>query len=171
MLEIEDEVAFEEYLCRNLSLWPTRYLRLADAVRHRDGVAALDAVLSVRSSSQMIGAMKLAELAFGTEAALRDGNFSEAEELLLLLQKTGLIVVERLTKQFGLVELSHVEAVDWRPPVGCKVEIRLPNGAIETGTVDAVTVDGEILWLRQDGPVLRRFVEKVEGKAIRSLPA
>lgn len=50
---------------------------------------------------------------------------------------------------------------DWHSLPGAHVEIRHQGAAICTGTVDAVTSDGRILWVHT-GPDGRRLFEKAE---------
>jgi hypothetical protein len=65
-----------------MEMWPERYGRLAEAVRDRDLEQALDAALSLRSSSQMLGALNLATLACGVEEAIRARQLQTAGMLL-----------------------------------------------------------------------------------------
>lgn len=48
---------------------------------------------------------------------------------------------------------------DWTALVGTQVEIWNGSNVIDRGTVDAVTIDGKILWLRHEGAATRRLVE------------
>src|SRR6478735_7274820 len=63
-------------------MWDQRYDSLAAALDRRDQAAALDAVLSLKTSSSMVGGLRLAELAGRLEAAIRAGNLHYAESLL-----------------------------------------------------------------------------------------
>lgn len=63
-------------------MWDQRYDSLAGALDRRDQAAALDAVLSLKTSSSMVGGLRLAELAGRLEAAIRAGNLQYAESLL-----------------------------------------------------------------------------------------
>ena len=49
---------------------------------------------------------------------------------------------------------------DWTTLTGLQVEIADRSGVLDWGAVEAVTLDGEILWLKQEGVVTRRLVEK-----------
>ncbi|KQR82460.1 hypothetical protein ASF98_00065 [Arthrobacter sp. Leaf337] len=51
------------------------------------------------------------------------------------------------------------EPANWSLLEGCQVEIRLNGRVIDRGVVDAVTSDGTILWLKQDGATQRRLIE------------
>jgi HPt (histidine-containing phosphotransfer) domain-containing protein len=54
-------------------LWGSRSSRLEQALQGGDPAAALDAVLSVKSSSALAGALRLSAHAAGLELALRTG--------------------------------------------------------------------------------------------------
>lgn len=56
-----------------IGLWGRRSSRLAEAVWAGDPVAALDAVLSVKTPAAMVGALRLSCRAAGLELALRSG--------------------------------------------------------------------------------------------------
>ena len=58
---------------------------------------------------------------------------------------------------------------DWTLLVGENVAVHDNDRIVDRGTVDVVTGDGLILWLKQDGAVLRRVVEKIPGRNIRVL--
>lgn len=53
-------------------LWPDRYGRLVAALRDRDGKRALEAVLTIRSSSETLGALQVAHVASVLERAVRE---------------------------------------------------------------------------------------------------
>jgi len=59
-------------------MWDQRYEALSRALDHRDEAAALDAVLSLKTSSAMVGGVRLAELAAELEELIRAGNLDEA---------------------------------------------------------------------------------------------
>ncbi|TJY67192.1 hypothetical protein E4J89_15880 [Arthrobacter sp. CAU 1506] len=51
----------------------------------------------------------------------------------------------------------------WHPLIGRQVAIRRQGNVVRYGTVDAVTRDDEVLWLRPEGPDPRQLYEKSEG--------
>lgn len=55
---------------------------------------------------------------------------------------------------------------NWRSLVGHSVQIRQGDHILDQGVVDAVTVDGSVLWLTQQGPVDRRIVMKDRGSGL-----
>lgn len=52
---------------------------------------------------------------------------------------------------------------DWLPLEGEFVEIRLDDKPIRSGRVDAVTTDGEILWISALGAEPRMMFERFQG--------
>jgi hypothetical protein len=165
--ELEDPETYSTYVRLNHVLWPVRHERLVEAIRTGDAAGAMDAVLSLRSASQMIGAMQLAELAMTAELALRDGRLSAAEALLEDLKACGTATMREISREFSLGASNPLYDTDWTELAGKMVEIQSPDGLIDSGEVDAVTVDGRILWLKGDGPLPRRIVEKTSGARVR----
>ncbi|WP_017200487.1 hypothetical protein [Arthrobacter sp. M2012083] len=51
---------------------------------------------------------------------------------------------------------------DWTTLEGGLAEFHQRGRIIESGAVEAVTKDGNILWLQQDGPTCRRMLMKQE---------
>lgn len=168
-LEVENPEAYANYVAKNLEMWPGRYQRLSDAIREADQVAAMDAILSLRTASQMVGAVELADLALRVESTLRQGALSEAEDLLEQLKDCGNSTMERLAKEFESRVPLLFDETDWRLLAGQHIEVHFPNGIRDQGIVDAVTTDGLILWLQQDGATPRRLIEKLPGLGIRTL--
>lgn len=166
-LELEDAEAYATYVRLNHGLWPSRHQRLVEAIRAGDSTGAMDAVLSLRTASQMIGATQLAELALAAECALRDGRLRGAEELLNDLEVCGTATMRQISRECSLGASRPVDDTDWTELTGKTVEIRSPDGLIDYGEVDAVTVDGCILWLKLHGPKPRRIVEKAAGVSVR----
>ena len=58
-------------------------------------------------------------------------------------------------------------ADDWTLLVGLEVSVHDRDKIIDRGTVEVVTGDGAVLWLQQDGPILRRVIEKIPGRNLR----
>lgn len=82
-------------------MWDQRYESLASAVTRGDQAAALDAVLSLKTSSTMVGGVRLAQLAGELEDAVRNGDMDQAQSLLGDVAERGSETVEEL--QFGYV--------------------------------------------------------------------
>lgn len=165
--ELEDPEAYATYIRLNHRLWPVRHQRLVEAIRAGDATGAMDAVLSLKSASQMIGAMQLAELALTAERALRDGRLRAAEELLQDLEICGTATMKQISREYSLGASNYLDDTDWTELAGKTVEIQSPDGVTDYGEVDAVTVDGCILWLKLHGPLPRRIVEKAAGVRVR----
>lgn len=164
--ELEDPVAYATYLRRNHEMWPARYARLSDAIRAGDAEAAMDAVLSLKSACQMIGAQKLVAAARDVERALQDGQMNAAEALLDDLEACGKATMARLSDACPLDITQTLNDTDWTTLAGQEIEVYFPEGDTDAGIVDAVTLDGLILWLKPDGASPRRMVEKLPGVEI-----
>lgn len=59
---------------------------------------------------------------------------------------------------------------DWKHLVGKNVSIRLREATVDSGRVDAVTNDGEVLWLEACGAAGRRLFVRTDGYEIWSEP-
>jgi hypothetical protein len=82
-------------------MWDRRYDSLASAIGRHDKAAALDAVLSLKTSSAMVGGVHLAQLAGELEAAVRSGDMGQAQSFLGALAERGGQTVDEL--QFSYV--------------------------------------------------------------------
>ena len=83
-------------------LWGMRYEVLAAAVGRGDEAAALDAVLSLRTSSAMVGGVRLARLAAKLEGFLRTNDFLAARGLLHEVGECGRLTVGELRSSYVL---------------------------------------------------------------------
>ncbi|WP_139346866.1 Hpt domain-containing protein [Sinomonas mesophila] len=70
-------------------MWPRRRAALATAVSRGDVEGAMDAILSVRVSSAMVGARRLEGLAAGLETGLRTGGVRALRPLLRDVERCG----------------------------------------------------------------------------------
>ncbi|MEZ2388163.1 hypothetical protein AB6813_01215 [bacterium RCC_150] len=52
---------------------------------------------------------------------------------------------------------------EWGQLVGQNVEVRRHGEPVRRGHVDAVTKDGQVLWVRHDGAHHRQLFERFEG--------
>ena len=73
-VDLDDAEAARRYLLSNLQMWEGRYTRLSVAIKAGNNEAAMDAVLSVRTSAGMVAALRLAQLAAGIQQYLVAGN-------------------------------------------------------------------------------------------------
>lgn len=83
-------------------LWTKRYELLATAVERGDVAAALNAVLSVRTSSIMVGAVRLSVLAAQLEEMIRRSELREARPLLEEVAECGYLTVQELKDSYVL---------------------------------------------------------------------
>jgi hypothetical protein len=82
-------------------MWDQRYRALASALERGDLAGSMDAVLSLKTSSAMVGGLRLAQLAGELEGALRDGDMDHALSLLHDVAERGGETVDEL--QFSYV--------------------------------------------------------------------
>lgn len=78
------------------NMWDRRYRSLASSLDSGDDAAAMDAVLSLKTSSAMVGGVRLAELARELEAAIRVGDADLARLLLREVADSGNETVDEL---------------------------------------------------------------------------
>lgn len=81
-------------------LWDQRFSRLTAAVKDQDRVAALDAVISLRIASTMVGGIRLATLARDLEDAVRRSEFATARQLLAPLADHGVRTLSELRANY-----------------------------------------------------------------------
>ena len=74
---------------RDITIWPGRFERIHAAVLAGHREDAMDAVLSLRSSSMMVGAARLGEMATDLILLLKGGRCAAAAEKLTALQLCG----------------------------------------------------------------------------------
>lgn len=78
--ECGDDAFAAQHVQRYDRMLPERVCAVVHRVAERSLDLALDRVLSLRTSSQLVGACELAALAARIEQQLRDGRWAEAEE-------------------------------------------------------------------------------------------
>lgn len=89
--------AYSAFLGRYIRMWPHRYTRLAAALTQGDCYQAMDIALSIRSSGQMLGALRVSRVASALERALRKGNLQAARDLVHVLKSTGNTTVRQMS--------------------------------------------------------------------------
>jgi hypothetical protein len=82
-------------------MWDQRYRSLSSALERGDLAGSMDAVLSLKTSSTMVGGLRLAQLAGELENALRAGDIGRALSLLRDVAVRGGETVDEL--QFSYV--------------------------------------------------------------------
>jgi hypothetical protein len=92
-----DSAAVAQGFARDYArMWDRRYAALATALDRRDQSAALDAVLSLKTSSSMVGGLLLAELAGELEELIRAGQLPQAASRLGDVAARGNATVDEL---------------------------------------------------------------------------
>ncbi|MEV7606258.1 Hpt domain-containing protein [Paenarthrobacter sp. NPDC089322] len=86
-------------------LWSVRLGILEAAVEGGDSTAALDAILSLRTSSTMVGGVRLAILAEQLEEYIRNGDMGEVQPLLADVAECGDRTVQELMDSYVLRNL------------------------------------------------------------------
>jgi hypothetical protein len=104
--ELEDELAgtglAQRFARDYTAMWGQRYSRLAAAVRQEDGDSALDAAISLKISSAMVGGLRLAKLAELLEALIRRGAFGEGRVLMERVAADGDLTISELQSTYIL---------------------------------------------------------------------
>ena len=84
--ELDDELAgsglAQRFARDYAAMWDQRYARLAAAVDNQDSDTALDAVISLKITSAMVGGLRLAKLAELLESMIRLGDFGQGRMLM-----------------------------------------------------------------------------------------
>jgi hypothetical protein len=84
------------------SLWDQRFGRLSTAVHTEDRPAALDAIISLRIASAMVGGIRLSVLAQALEDAVRRSDFVQGQALLATVAEHGVLTVSELQANYIL---------------------------------------------------------------------
>lgn len=77
-----------------------RYLRLESSIRDQDLVAALDAALSLRNSSAMVGATRLSAMAASFETAVTTVDLASARSALSTIERCGFDTIDELESRY-----------------------------------------------------------------------
>lgn len=94
--QLNDPRPAREFARDYITGFEDRYLRLTRSIGNRDLPAALDAVLSLRNSSRMVGAMRLSALAADLESAVVAADLDTARRCLADIERCGLDTVGEL---------------------------------------------------------------------------
>lgn len=104
--ELEDELAgpglAQRFARDYAAMWDQRYARLAAAVDNQDRDSALDAVISLKITSAMVGGLRLAKLAELLEAVIRIGDFGQGKMLMVRVAEDGGHTVSELQANYIL---------------------------------------------------------------------
>ncbi|MBT2594435.1 Hpt domain-containing protein [Arthrobacter sp. ISL-72] len=86
------------------TLWSQRYQKLAAAVDRQDVAAALDAVISMKIASAMVGGLRLARLAEQLEGFIRNGDLQNGHALIAAVELHGSATVKELQDTYILAD-------------------------------------------------------------------
>jgi len=104
--ELEDELAgsglAQRFARDYAAMWDQRCTRLAAAVDSQDSESALDAVISLKISSAMVGGVRLAKLAELLEVLIRRGDFGQGQALMKRVAQDGGQTVSELQATYIL---------------------------------------------------------------------
>jgi len=81
-------------------MWVERQRCLVDSVEREDRIAALEAVISLKVSSAMVGGLRLARLAEALEATLRRGDLRDGASVLTMISLHGHATVKELRQRY-----------------------------------------------------------------------
>lgn len=104
--ELEDELAgsglAQRFARDYAAMWDVRLARLGSAVDSQDEASALDAVISLKISSAMVGGVRLARLAELLEGLIRQGDFAQGQALMAGVALDGARTVSELQSTYIL---------------------------------------------------------------------
>lgn len=97
--QLDSPAAARAFVRDYVAVWDERDLRLSSAIARRNQAASLDAVLSLKITSTMVGATLLVALTTALEGLLREGKLEEAEAAFPQIHRCGLRTMRELTVQ------------------------------------------------------------------------
>lgn len=104
--ELEEDLAgtgiAQRFARDYMAMWDQRYSRLAAAVHRQDSDSALDAAISLKISSAMVGGLRLSRLAELLEALIRRGDFGQGQVLMERVASDGGLTVSELRRTYIL---------------------------------------------------------------------
>ncbi|MCO4256773.1 Hpt domain-containing protein [Pseudarthrobacter sp. HLT1-5] len=102
--ELEEQLDGSELALRfardYAAMWDQRCAKLAAAIQNQDPDAALDAVISLRITSAMVGGLRLARLAEILEDVIRQGDFSDGLAIMERVAENGEQTVSELQSSY-----------------------------------------------------------------------
>lgn len=78
------------------AMWAHHLRNLTESVEREDRPAALDALISLKVSSAMVGGLRLVRLAETLEATLREGDLRDGAPILAMISIHGRATVDEL---------------------------------------------------------------------------
>jgi HPt (histidine-containing phosphotransfer) domain-containing protein len=98
--ELGDRAIARTFANEYIGIWDKRIRNLVRSVEQNDPDAAMDAVLSVKNSSFMVGALLLAELAMEFQRTIRDGDLASAQARVEHLAEVGQSTIEAIQQRY-----------------------------------------------------------------------
>lgn len=86
------------------TLWSQRHQKLAAALDRQDAAAALDAVISMKIASAMVGGLRLSRLAEQLEEFIRRGDLENGHALIAAVELHGCATVKELQDTYILAD-------------------------------------------------------------------
>ena len=91
--ELESQLAqpavAKKFALDYIEIWEQRYLNLTNAISGQDRTTALDAAISLKIGSAMVGGLRLARLAEDIEDLIRSGCWDQGKSLLARVSELG----------------------------------------------------------------------------------
>ncbi|MHA7279179.1 Hpt domain-containing protein [Arthrobacter sp. MDT2-2] len=98
--QLNDPVPARAFARDYITGFETRYLRLTSSIGTVDLPAALDAALSLRNSSAMVGAARLSAMAADLETAVTSADLETARATLPEIERCGLDTINELEVRY-----------------------------------------------------------------------
>lgn len=102
--QLDNPAVAREFARDYAAMWGHRYRSLAAAVDSQERAAALDAVISLKVASAMVGGLRLARLAEELEVVIRRGDLYNGEALLATVADHGSETVKALQLTYILAD-------------------------------------------------------------------
>ena len=83
-----------------IEIWEQRYLNLTNAIFGQDRATALDAAISLKIGSAMVGGLRLARLAEDIEDMIRSGRWDKGQSMLERVSDLGRETVAQLRRSY-----------------------------------------------------------------------
>lgn len=99
--ELADPVLYRRYVGQYLAIWPSRYGRLISALQAENNDALMDAVLSIKTSAGMLGALRLAKLVNDLEEDVRHQRMDNVRALAAEVERCGELTTEQLRHELS----------------------------------------------------------------------
>ncbi len=103
-VQLDSPAVAKDFARDYTKMWQQRYRALAAALAGGDPATVLDAVLSLKTSSMMVGGVRLAQLAAELEQAVRGGEMDRARALLRDVAERGSETMDELQFSYVLWE-------------------------------------------------------------------